>query len=156
VLIQAKTALKAVFTVTMLPVGCRILGYWELKNRCLDRVPVSPLGVSLKTIANIYDLDNVNQFTKTELVVMCNQANHRLRVHCMRKGFKRYPCISVTRATPQQMRGWLLYHFPQHYYNGPIERGAIAGRIQNRGVEVTPNGTLWNGAGKRVAGFRIF
>jgi hypothetical protein len=49
VLIQTKTVLKAVFTVTMLPIGA---GFWprELKRSDPNKFTSSPMGVSLQKL----------------------------------------------------------------------------------------------------------
>lgn len=99
---------------------------------------------------------NVQQFTAVELRVICSNAGHRLRKFCQQERFPRYPYILTSRATPQQMRGWLLYHFPSEFYIGRIEVGAIAGRRVNRGVEQTANGKFYNVEGVKVAGMKNF
>ena len=128
-----------------------VTGLREIKRNCLNRVISSPAGVYGKNISI-----NVNQYTKTELKVICSNANTALQRHCAREGFDRYPCIIVARASPQQMRGWLLYHFPREYYNGSSERGAIAGHRVNRGIEITHNGVYRGNDGARVAGMKRF
>ena len=89
-------------------------------------------------------------------MVNCRHANTVLQRHCASEGFDKYPHIIVALASPQQMRGWLLYHFPREYYNGSMERGAIAGHRVYRGIESTHNGSYYNNNGERVAGMKRF
>ena len=97
---------------------------------------------------------NINQLTALELRTMCTTANTRLRDECIRMGFDEYPYISITHSTPQQKRGWLLYHFPGEFYNGRTERGAIGGHRRNRGVVETTNGCFYDADGAKVAGMK--
>lgn len=94
-------------------------------------------------------MDNIHQFTAQELRTKCSNANQRLRDYCQEMGFNEYPYILASRATPQQMRGWLLYHFPNEFYIGRIEVGIYAGYRVNRGVEHTTDGYFPGIAGMR-------
>lgn len=96
-----------------------------------------------------FNKDNINQFTALELRNTCSVANTRLREYCQDMGFDEYPYILSTCATPQQMRGWLLYHFPDEYYTGQVEVGICAGRHVNRGIKYTTDGSFPNVAGMR-------
>lgn len=98
---------------------------------------------------NRSNMDNVNQLIARELCCTCSIMNTRLRNHCQNMGFEEYPYIMTKRATPQQMRGWLLYHFPDQFYKGRVERGVCAGHRDNRGVEHTTNGYFADVAGMR-------
>lgn len=98
---------------------------------------------------NQFNKDNINQFTALELRNKCSIANQRLHDYCQKMGFDEYPYILSSRATPQQMRGWLLYHFPDEFYIGRVEVGMRAGRHDNRGVEHTTNGFFSDVAGLR-------
>jgi hypothetical protein len=93
---------------------------------------------------------------KRELLATCAVANDTLREHCLQQGFEEYPYIILRRATPQQMRGWLLYHFPQTYSTGRMEHGIIAGKRLNRGVAFTNNGIFYDVAGAQIAGMKKF
>ena len=64
-------------------------------------------------------------------------------------GFDEYPYIVTSRATPQEMRGWLLYHFPDQYRVGKVEVGMCAGRHVNRGIKYTADGNFPDVAGMR-------
>jgi len=98
---------------------------------------------------NRFNMDNIHQFTALELRNKCADANQRLRDYCREMGFDEYPYILTSRATPQQMRGWLLYNFPAEFYIGRVEVGMCAGRRVNRGVEQTTNGYFTDVAGMR-------
>jgi hypothetical protein len=105
---------------------------------------------------NQFNMDNINQFTALELRNKCASANESLREHCRNMGFNEYPYILSSRATPQQMRGWLLYHFPAEFYIGRVEVGICAGRRVNRGVQHTTSGIFSDVNGNVVAGMRKF
>ncbi len=99
--------------------------------------------------------DNINQYTLAELRSICSVANQQLYDGCKNWGFDKYPYILTTRATAQQMRGWLCYHFPSQYYIGRSERGANGGHLTNRGVEQTDEGWIVC-AGRAIAGMKSF
>ena len=99
-----------------------------------------------------FDKDNINQFTASELRAKCSSANQRLRIFCQDQGYSEYPFILTSRATPRQMRGWLLHHFPSDFYIGKCEIGIIAGHHVYRGVEHTSNGFFSDG----IAGMKKF
>lgn len=98
---------------------------------------------------NPFNKDNINQFTALELRKKCSIANQRLYDYCQDMGFNEYPYILSSRATPQQMRGWLLYHFPDEFYIGRVEVGIYAGYRVNRGIEHTTNGFFSDVAGEQ-------
>jgi hypothetical protein len=102
------------------------------------------------------NMDNINQYTLTELKKLCSSANQRLHDACRSEGFTQYPYILTTRATAQQMRGWILYHFPGEYYNGRIEIGLIAGLRIHRGVQHTADGYFYCDNITQIAGMREF
>jgi hypothetical protein len=92
-------------------------------------------------------MDNIHQFTALELRSKCANANQRLREYCQDMGFIEYPYIQTSRATSQQMRGWLLYNFPDEFYIGRVEIGSIAGYHKNRGIQYTTDGYFSDVAG---------
>ncbi len=96
-----------------------------------------------------FNQDNVNQFTAQELRNKCSNANLCLREYCQNMGFDEYPYIVTSRATPQEMRGWLLYHFPDQYHVGKVEVGMYAGHRVNRGIKYTADGNFSDVAGMR-------
>ena len=105
---------------------------------------------------NHFNKDNLNQFTLSELRTLCSTANHHLRNYCQEMGFDEYPYILTTHATPQQMRGWLLFHFPTEYHLGRMEVGSIAGHHVNRGVERTTDGRYFNVNNTEISGMHKF
>ena len=76
---------------------------------------------------------NVRELVKSELRGHVRNALDVLYSHNFSNEDDFY--INIAHASPQEMRGWLLHHFPTDYKAGAQPDGSEGGHKKNRGIE---------------------